>query len=138
MKTTEIKSEVVSLLSALLTPQAGYAYFRTRPNNLMHDPENRRSDLPAIAVYFEEGEPDEDYFDSDTWRSSLHVELFAAQDNDVDDALEANAKIIIDALMASQLPSVSELIKSPKFNYNRDPETAITALDLTFTIQWEE
>jgi len=135
MKTITIRSAVESLLSAGL---GGYQFFKTRPNNLVHDPENGQTDLPACAIYFESGATDDDYLDETTWSASIHVELFQAQDTGVDDLLEADAQTVIDALNQTDLNGLVEYIRSPKFTYNRDPETDVTALDLTFTLQWEE
>jgi hypothetical protein len=135
MKTIEIRTEAESLLSPILS---SYKMFKTRPNDLVHDPDSGASDLPACAIYFDEGQPDNEYADIESWSASLHVELFNAQHNDVDDALESDAKLIISALINSNLNGEVGQIRSPKFMYNRDPETSITALDLTFTLQWEE
>lgn len=134
MKTIEIKQAIKALLS---TELSDYQFYTTRPNNLIHDPEEGETDLPACAIYFESAGEGED-IDVDDWTAEIHIELFDSQSNDVDDVLEAHAKTVIDAMATTDLDGLLENASKPKFIFNRDPETELTSLDLTFILQWEE
>jgi hypothetical protein len=124
----EIRAAVAAILTPLVTTSFPY-----RPN-YMH-PE----DLPASSVYLEAGDTEVDHDDSYASDSMLMIECCVAGRGDLDSQLDA-----LDASFMALIKNNDELgglidgMVRSGFAYDRDPESLISSLALTFKISYEE
>ena len=126
MKHTDIRAAV---LDALEQHEHGATLFDGRP--VVFDEE----DFPAIAVYLTDAEYTGEELDADTWRATLHIEVFLpaqVPDSELDQWMESRiypAMTAIPALaglittMVTQGYGVMELCRFDLFHYIRDVRT---------------
>ncbi|EAP2898025.1 phage tail protein [Salmonella enterica] len=130
MKHTDIRAAVLDVLE---THDTGATFFDGRP--AVFD----EADFPAIAVYLTDAEYTGEDLDADTWRATLHVEVFlSAQvpDSELDQWMESR---IYPAM--SSIPALSGMITTMVqlgYEYRRDDDMALwSSADLTYSIIYE-
>jgi len=134
----DIRQAVIAALSAQdAIPEA--TYFNGRPYSIAVGEDGEEdSELPAIAVYLDEGEATDEDFDTEEWSATLHVEVFALATNQMDaylDGFGERIRQVIDRHFTAGglLSSCSR----KGFNYTRDEEQPWGTLDLTYVITLE-
>lgn len=130
MKHTDIRAAV---LDALEQHEHGATLFDGRP--VVFDEE----DFPAIAVYLTDAEYTGEELDADTWRATLHIEVFLpaqVPDSELDQWMESR---IYPAMTA--IPALAGLITTmvtQGYEYRRDDDMALwSSADLTYSITYE-
>ena len=91
-------------------------------------------ELPAAAVWFEDGAPDTDYVDSDTQTAELHIGIYVKTDN-TDGDLDVLAEPVRVAMSTAAVPLADDLTYSG-FAYDRDPDSSWRVLRLIYTCQY--
>lgn len=136
-KNNEIREAVIVDLTAALG--IAFTYFNGRPSvvRVNKDPDVD-DDLPAIAVFIDEGRATDSDFDSEEWSAVLHVEIFQMSINDMDAALDVVGDQVRQVITRHYTADgvLSDCSRSG-FNYTKDEEQPWGALDLTFDIEWE-
>ena len=96
-------------------------------------------DFPAIAVYLTDAEYTGEELDADTWRATLHIEVFLpaqVPDSELDQWMESR---IYPAMTA--IPALAGLITTmvtQGYEYRRDDDMALwSSADLTYSITYE-
>ncbi|EFF2225896.1 phage tail protein, partial [Escherichia coli] len=94
---------------------------------------------PAIAVYLTDAEYTGEELDADTWRATLHIEVFLpaqVPDSELDQWMESR---IYPAMTA--IPALAGLITTmvtQGYEYRRDDDMALwSSADLTYSITYE-
>lgn len=133
----EIRLAVIADLTAVLGES--FTYFNGRPASVevSSDP-GTEDELPAVAVFVDEGKAANSDFGDEEWSAVLHVEIFQLALNDMDSALDAISDQVLQVITrhydaAGLLAGCSR----SGFNYTRDDEQPWGTLDLTFDIEWE-
>ena len=122
-----------AVLDALEQHEHGATLFDGRP--VVFDEE----DFPAIAVYLTDAEYTGEELDADTWRATLHIEVFLpaqVPDSELDQWMESR---IYPAMTA--IPALAGLITTmvtQGYEYRRDDDMALwSSADLTYSITYE-
>ncbi|EBB4033724.1 phage tail protein [Salmonella enterica] len=130
MKHTDIRAAVLDVLE---THDTGATLFDGRP--AVFD----EADFPAIAVYLTDAEYTGEDLDADTWRATLHVEVFLpaqVPDSELDQWMESR---VYPAM--SSIPALSGMITTMVqlgYEYRRDDDMALwSSADLTYSIIYE-
>ncbi|EAC2149981.1 phage tail protein [Salmonella enterica subsp. enterica serovar Oranienburg] len=130
MKHTDIRAAVLDVLE---THDTGATLFDGRP--AVFD----ETDFPAIAVYLTDAEYTGEDLDADTWRATLHVEVFLpaqVPDSELDQWMESR---VYPAM--SSIPALSGMITTMVqlgYEYRRDDDMALwSSADLTYSIIYE-
>ncbi|EOV5960356.1 phage minor tail U family protein [Escherichia coli] len=130
MKHTDIRAAV---LDALEQHEHGAALFDGRP--VVFDEE----DFPAIAVYLTDAEYTGEELDADTWRATLHIEVFLpaqVPDSELDLWMESRIYPAITAIPA--LAGMITTMVTQGYEYRRDDDMALwSSADLTYSITYE-
>lgn len=90
-------------------------------------------DLPAAAVWFEDGAPDDEFVDSVTQSAELHVGLYVKTDNS-DADLDALAEPIRTAI--NNTPITTATLTYAGFAYDRDPDSPWRIFRLIYNCQY--
>lgn len=124
----QIRAAVAAILEPLVTTSFPY-----RPSYMQPD------DLPASSVYLEAGDTEVDHDDNYASDSMLMVEFFVSGMGDLDSQLDA-----LDASFMALIKNNDELgglidgMVRSGYAYDRDPESMMSSLALTFKISHEE
>lgn len=118
---------------------SGYTYFNGLPQSIeVGVDSDSETQLPAVAVFIEEGEVTDADFESEEWAGVLHVQLFDVAANDIEPVLDAVAEqvlTVIDRHYTAQ--GLLSNCSRNGFSYSKDEDLPWGVLDLTFIITWE-
>ncbi|EPT8822852.1 phage tail terminator protein, partial [Escherichia coli] len=96
-------------------------------------------DFPAVAVYLTDAEYTGEELDADTWRATLHIEVFLpaqVPDSELDQWMESRIYPAVTAI-----PALADLITTmvtQGYEYRRDDDMALwSSADLTYSITYE-
>lgn len=133
----QIREAVIADLTAVLG--GGFTYFNGRPASVEVSTDPDTDDqLPAVAVFVDEGKATNSGFGDEEWSAVLHVEIFQLALNDMDSALDAISDQILQVITRHYDASgILAGCDRSGFNYTRDDEQPWGTLDLTFDIEWE-
>lgn len=91
-------------------------------------------ELPALAVYFDDGETEFTHNDSGYTEANVYLELFAETDGNIDDFLDAILTLIENDIHEDEtLGGLIEGILRTGFSYDRDHEHASGSLAYSYT-----
>lgn len=97
------------------------------------------SDLPAAFVYLDSGTPKITHSQGYDYDSILFIELMAHGYTDLEAELDAFEQQVNQRLEADMtIGGVLEGLVRSDFQYERDPDTAVTSLTLSYQISYEE
>lgn len=133
----DIRSAVIADLTAVLGES--FTYFNGRPASVEvnSDPEGE-DDLPAVAVFIDEGKVTDAGMGEEEWTAALHVEIFLRVAGDMDAELDAFGDQILQVITRHyDANSILSGCGRSGFSYTRDDEQPWGTLDLTFDIEWE-
>lgn len=130
MKHTDIRAAVLDVLEQ---NETGATLFDGRPVVF------EEADFPAIAVYLTDAEYTGEELDTDTWRATLHIEVFLpaqVPDSELDTWMVSRIYPVM-----SNIPVLSGLITNMSaqgYDYQRDDDLALwSSADLTYAITYE-
>jgi len=114
-------------------------FFNGRPVSIAVGSDGEEdSELPAIAVYLDEGEATDAGFDSEEWQAVLHVEVFVLATNDTDPVLDGFGERVNNVITRHYTAdNLLDGCSRRSFNYTRDDEQPWGTLDLTYLITLE-
>tara|TARA_R110002153_G_scaffold195922_4_gene349242 strand:- start:529 stop:927 length:399 start_codon:yes stop_codon:yes gene_type:complete len=126
---SDIRTAIISLLPA----SAFTSTFDYCPSQLFVD------ELPAVAAYFTSGDSEYDFSQDAETDALLIVEITLRDAGNIDAALDAKAKVVGEELRAN--PTLDGLVgglKRTNFNYDRDDESSIGILQLTYSVNYDD
>lgn len=133
----QIRLAVIADLTAELG--SGFTYFNGRPATVeVNTDPDVADDLPAVAVFLEDGKVTDSDFGSEEWGATLHIEIFDIAVNDMDAALDAvSDQVLLVIERHYDAGGILSACGRAGFNFTRDDEQPWGTLDLTFDIEWE-
>lgn len=141
---TLIRQQVIADLEQGLVDDEGLplikAYFsgRGEPVTASDDGEIGYLEVPAIAVYLQNGSATGQLMDGEEWRSSLVIEIMDLASNQLDDDLDVLAEKVLSVVDREYTANgLLELCNRTGFSYSRDYGAPWGSLALTFSIDME-
>lgn len=132
MKHSDIRQTILDALESAIGKDAA-VYFDGRPAVL------EAGDFPAIAVFLTDAEYTGENLDFDSWRATLHIEVFLPEqtpDSELDDWMESRIYPVL-----SEVPGIETLITSmvqQGYDYQRDEDIGLwSSADLKYSITYD-
>lgn len=94
-------------------------------------------ELPAACVYFEDGDTDQDFDETDLTVGRLVVEITARSNTNIDAALDTLGNQVHSTIKADDtLGGIIEGMRRIGFLYDRDPESNLGGLILIYQLHY--
>lgn len=97
-----------------------------------------RTQIPSVMIYFDDGTIERSYDDVVENDAMVNVEIFASDASNVDDILDDFRAIIEPAFKADKtLGGLVEQLTLKAFGYNRDDNSSLASLTLSYRVVFE-
>lgn len=125
------RSQIREAIRAIAEPAGFSTTFNYSPAQIFED------ELPALKVFFNSGETEYDFDDTGITEGQVILEIMLREPGNIDDALDQKATAVQKLLRENPLlDGLIEGMNRTNFAYDRDSETTIGELQLTYTIQY--